>query len=49
METKDFQRTFEDYLADHPDISPEVAKRFKPTFEQLDDEFFAFIMANVVL
>jgi hypothetical protein len=49
METKDFQRTFEDYLADHPDLSPEVAACFKPTFEQLDDEFFTFIMSYVVL
>lgn len=48
MDDKEF-RTFEDYLKDYPDIDPEVAKRFKPIYEELDDEIFAFIMTNVVL
>jgi hypothetical protein len=49
MEDKDYMRTFDEYLLRHPDLNPEVAERFRPVYEQLDEEFFVFIMTQVVL
>jgi len=49
MEEKDCQNGFEEYLLRHPDLNPEIAERLKPIYEGLDDEIFAFVMANIVL
>ena len=49
MENNDYQLSFDDYLKKYPDMDPEVAELFKPTYDKFDDEFFAFIMSNVVL
>ena len=49
MDEKSYMNGFEDYLARHPDLDPEIVERLKPIYEGLDDEIFSFIMANVVL
>ena len=49
MDEKSYMNSFEEYLANHPDLDPEVAERLRPVYEGLDDEVYAFIMANVVL
>jgi hypothetical protein len=40
---------FDDYLARHPELDPEIAERFRPISDDLDAEFFSFIMSYVVL
>jgi hypothetical protein len=52
MDDKDYLTAafdVDEYLKRHPDLDPEIVRRFAPLAESVDEEMYAFIMSYIVL
>ena len=49
LSEKDYTGGFPEYLKRNPDFDPAAAELFDPIYGQIDEDFYVFIMTQVVL